>query len=356
MKSLSFTLIISLSALSAQTTPITVRLSSETAPPGGIAQVKLLLTSPKPITTGDVMMDFSSSDFDSVWGIALFSNTGDVGGTAVVNAGQVRVRFTSPHGTFGTDTGYPLMTFAMHISPNAVPGSHVKLTLDAASWIADLVGASVPIEIKPSTVTVGGTVNISNIVPGGGSAPAGTVLSVRGMGFNSGTRIRLDGIGIDSTRVVSPNEMLVKIKDTGTLDGTMFQVQNPDKSMDTYFSYLRGVPVGLSATPLLSVTVPLFSTRTSSAASLTAATSPNDPNSFTAIALQNPNLIDVAITVGQTQLTLHPGQRISRTLAELLGASPAVGTAVQITASQPIQMLGLTGNISQGVVQPVSLF
>lgn len=157
MKSLflSFVITFSASAILAQTAPITVRLSSETAPPGGIAQVKVLLTAPKPITTGDVSMDFSSDEIDSIWGIALFSNTGDVGGTAVVNGGRVNVRFTSPQGTFGANTEYPLMAFAMHISPNALPGSHVNLTLDATSWIADLFGASVPIEIQPATVTVG---------------------------------------------------------------------------------------------------------------------------------------------------------------------------------------------------------
>ncbi|MDQ6699139.1 MAG: hypothetical protein M3Z36_03010 [Acidobacteriota bacterium] len=318
--------------------------------------MKVLLTSPKPITTGDVMMDFSSGDFDSIWGIALFSDTGDVGGSAVVNGGRVNVRFTSPNGTFGTNSGYPLMTFAMHISPNARPGSHTTLTLDATSWIADLFGASVPIEIKPSTVTVGGTVNISNVVPGGGPVAAGSVVSVRGMGFTGNTKVRADGIGVASVRVVSANEIQVKTKNSGTLDGAMFQVQNPDKSMDTYYSYLRGVPVGFSATPLLAATVPLFSIKSSSAAALTVSTSPDDTNSFTGIALQNPNSIDVTVTVGQNQLTLASGRRISLTLAELLGASPAVGTAVQITASQPIQMLGLVGNISQGVVQPVSLF
>ena len=353
---MKFLLVSYFTALSifAQTAPVTVRLSSETAPPGGIAQVKVLLTAPKPITTGDVSMDFSSDTIDSIWGIAVFSDTGDVGGTAVINGGRVNVRFTSPQGTFGTNTAYPLVTFAMHISPNARPGSHVILTLDAASWIADLYGASVPIEIKPSTVTVGGTVNITNVVPGGGSMPAGAILSVRGMGFSRNTKIRMDGVGIDSMRVVSPTEMQVKIKDAATLDGTMFQVENPDKSMDKYYSYLRGVPVGSSATPLLAATVPLFSTRTSAAAPLTVSAL-DDTNTFTGIALQNPNSVDVTVTVGQSQLTLHPGERISRTLAELTGAVPTIG-AVQITASQPIQMLGLIGNISQRTVQPVSLF
>ncbi len=350
-------LVISFSAASlfAQPAPVTVRLSSETAPPGGIAQVKVLLTAPKPITTGDVSMDFSSGEFDSISGIALFSASGDVGGAAVITGRRVNVRFTSPQGTFGTSLDYPLMTFAMHISPNALRGSHVNLTLDAASWIADLYGALTPIEIKPSTVTVGGTVNISNVVPGGGFAPAGTVLSVRGMGFGPNTKVSLGELGISSLRVIGPNELQISTKSSGTLDGAMLQVQNPDKSMDTYYSYLRGVPVGSSATPLLAATVPLFSTKTSAAAPLPVSVG-DDSNSFTAIALQNPNPIDVTVTVGDRQVTLRPGERISRTLAELLGAPSSVGTAVQITASQPIQMLGLIGDTLQGVVNPVSLF
>ena len=39
-------------ARSAQVLPTTIRVSSETAPPGGMAQMKVLLTSPMPISSG----------------------------------------------------------------------------------------------------------------------------------------------------------------------------------------------------------------------------------------------------------------------------------------------------------------
>src|SRR5947207_11306778 len=88
--------------LSAQVAPPTIRVTDEIAPAGGMAQIKVQLTSPKPITTGNMSMDFADGSFDSIDGIALFSGTGDVVGAAVVNGGKVNVRFTSPNGTFGT--------------------------------------------------------------------------------------------------------------------------------------------------------------------------------------------------------------------------------------------------------------
>ena len=38
-------------------TPVTVRITNETVPAGGMAQVKVLLTSPQPITGGGVKFD-----------------------------------------------------------------------------------------------------------------------------------------------------------------------------------------------------------------------------------------------------------------------------------------------------------
>src|SRR4051794_14109865 len=87
----------------AQVAPITLRVSSETAPAGGMAQMKVLMTSPKPITSGGMYMSLADMSFESIDGIALFSDTGDVSGAAVVDGGKVNVQFTSPNGTFGTN-------------------------------------------------------------------------------------------------------------------------------------------------------------------------------------------------------------------------------------------------------------
>src|SRR5947209_17812638 len=86
-----------------------VRVTSETAPPGGMAQVKVLLYSPQPISSGGMDADLSNYSFDSVDGVALFSGTGDVSGTALVNNNRIYVQFTSPKATFGPAGNYPLM-------------------------------------------------------------------------------------------------------------------------------------------------------------------------------------------------------------------------------------------------------
>src|SRR5437762_1403282 len=98
--------------LVAQVAPTTIRVTDEIAPAGGMAQLKVQLTSPKPITTGNMSIDMSGVFFDSIDGIALFSSTGDVAGAAVVNGGRVNVRFTSPNSTFGTSLDYPILTVA----------------------------------------------------------------------------------------------------------------------------------------------------------------------------------------------------------------------------------------------------
>src|SRR5205823_7060655 len=91
----------------------TIRVSSETAPVGGMAQMKLLITSPTPIISGNAAFDMAGVSLDSIDGINLFSATGDVAGAAVVNGNQFNLRFNSPNRTFGSSTDYPLMTAAV---------------------------------------------------------------------------------------------------------------------------------------------------------------------------------------------------------------------------------------------------
>src|SRR5260221_13090505 len=89
-------------AANAQQQTSIVRVTSETAPPGGMAQIKVLLYSPQPISSGGMDVDMSYYSFSSVDGVALFSGTGDVAGTAVVKTGHIYVQFTSPQATCGT--------------------------------------------------------------------------------------------------------------------------------------------------------------------------------------------------------------------------------------------------------------
>ena len=325
--------------------------------------MKVLLTSPMPITSGNMYLDMSGVSFDSIDGIALFSGTGDVVGAAVVNGGLVNVQFTSPNGTFGTGLDYPVLTVALTVGKNTFAGQKFPVILDpTASIWRDLLGTSIPFEFQQGSITVGGSVSITNVVPGGGTLPAGSKYSIFGMGFSPQTKVSVRGLAASTIQYVSPTEFRVTVKDGGVLDGTLIQVQNPDKSSDTYYSYMRGVPAGQSAQPLLSRTVPVFSLNTAFEAVLPPTIS---PDCFTSIALQNPNPASSNITIesrsaagavtGSMNLTLPSGYRISREVSELFGATLPAGGYLHILSTQPIQMLGLLGNDRTGVVLPVSV-
>jgi hypothetical protein len=165
---------------------------------------------------------------------------------------------------------------------------------------------------------------------------------------------------------VSPTQFHVNVKDGGLLDGTLIQVQNPDKSTDSYYSYMRGVPMGSSTRLLLASTVPVFSILTATEAILPPTISPQvNPAYFTGIALQNPSQAAASVTVearsgagallGTTALTIPNGSRFSREVSELFGTTLPTGAYLHVTSSQPVQMVGLLGNDTSGVVVPVAV-
>jgi hypothetical protein len=349
-------------AQSTQSLPVMIRLTSETAPPGGMAQIKAVVYSPQPIMSGLGMLDMGGFDID---GIALFSGTGDVVGTAVVSGGKLKLQIFSPNGTFGSFGGYPLLTVAASVPGNAVPGQQVAVAPDSgSSWSVDVKGVWQPVQLQPGKITVGGSVSITNVVPGGGTLPAGAAFSILGVGFSPLTQVALQGITASSIAYVSPTQILVTLQRAATLDGTLIQVKNPDNSSDSYYSYMRGVLVGQSSDPLLAQTVPIFSTLANTGATLPPTISPQvNPAYFTAVAFQNPSQASATITVqsissgGQVtrsaQVTLGPGHRISREISELLGSTLPTGSYLRVTSTQPVQMLGMLGNHATGVVLPV---
>jgi hypothetical protein len=351
--------------LAAQVAPAEIRVSNETAPAGGMAQIKVSLTSPKPIITGVMSTDLSGSLIDSIDGIAMFNATGDVVGTAVVKSGRISARFTSPKGTIGSTTDYPLLTIAVTLSKFAVPGQKLTIALDpTASFWQDLLGP-VAVSLVPGSITVGGSVSITNVVPGGGMIPAGGTFSVLGMGFSPNTKISVRGLNASSIQYVSPTQFRVTVRETGLLDGTLIQALNPDNSTDNYYSYMRGVPMGVSAQPLLAETVPVFSILTATEAVVPSTISPQvNPSYFTGIALQNPSPAAASVLVearsgagtllGSTVVTIPNGSRFSREASELFGFVLPTSAYMHVISSQPVQLLGLLGNATTEVLLPIA--
>jgi len=342
------------------TKQVSLHVPSEVAPPGGVAQMKFMVTEPTPITSGGPKLAFDATTFDAVLGIELFNPSGDVNGAAVVNGSQVNVFYVTSSGAQGTD--YPIMTIALRVRPDAAPGTQTLFGLDPSStWTLGLLGTATLQPTAPATVTVGGTISITNVVPGGGFLPAGSVVSIQGIGFQAKTQVQLNAIKASSITVVSPNEIQFTLAQDTRMTGQKIQVVNPDGSQDTYFCYMRGIPLFQSAVPLLAKTVPIFSSVTHSSA-LYAPMGFLLPNQVSGIAVQNPSLAPAVVTIshysapnvlaGSSTLNVPPGYRFIAETSELTGAAPRFSSYVVVTSTQPVQSFGFIADQSSSTLFP----
>jgi hypothetical protein len=331
-----------------------VHIPSESVPPGGTLQVKFLLTEPRPVTsTGS---SFYLGD-NSINGVSVWSSTGVAGGVAVVRNQYLYFQAIDPTGVLGMGTDYPFLTFTSNVAASASPGSHSTL---AWSSDASLIGPNGPFLLtsKPGTLTVGGSVNIRGVYPGGGTWPAGTVIKVLGLGFSSQTRIQTP-VKYSSISI-TPQEIDLTLNEQTTLDSQSFQVVNPDGSSDTYYSYLRGAPIHPPSRSFLQTVEPAFPLKTGAVATIGPLPA-FAASQYCALALQNPTGGPLVVTL---QLSSQPGQssmvvlpsttRVVDELSVLLnGLVPQPGDTLRITATSPVQILGILVDEQTGTALPV---
>ena len=340
---------------------VSLHIPDESVPPGGVVQMKFMVTEPTPITSGGPR--FASPAGALVRGIHLFNPTGDVNGVAMVNGSQVSIAYVTSSGTQGSD--YPIMTVAFQMPASASVGTKSQFTLDPSStWSLGLLGTASMKPISPATITVGGSISISDVVPGGGLLPAGTVVSIQGIGFQAGTQVQLSGFAASSISVVSPQEIQIVLAAPTDMTGKKIQVVNPDGSQDTYFSYLRGASLGQSNRPLLSSAVPIFSSLTHVEAVFAPAALAST-SQFSGVAVQNPSLEPATVTftllsstdapLGSSTVVIPSGYRMMRESSELaLGVTPPPGSYLKVSADHSIQLFGFLGDDALGTVLPVT--
>jgi hypothetical protein len=336
-------------------------IPNESAPPGGVVQMKFMVTEPTPISTGRPVGYFDPATFDGFLGFQLFNSAADVNGVALIEGNRVQIQYISSSGLQGTD--YPVMTMALHVRQDAVPGTRSLFSLDPSStWTLGDLGVTTLKPVPPAIITVGGSVSITNVVPGGGILPAGAVVSIRGLGFQPKTQVQLNAIKSSSIQLISPNEIQFTLAQTTNMTGQKIQVVNPDGSQDTYFSYLRGIPFRQSNQPLLAHAEPIFSAMTYSMAAFNAV-APASALQFTGVAMQNPSPSTAIVSVslysaagtlmGTSVIAIPSGYRLMNEISELTqGAAPVPGSYLVVSASQPIQVFGFTGDIAAGTVVP----
>lgn len=330
-----------------------VRTPSERVPAGSTFQTKFLLTQPRPIGSGGSVLDIGAFQVD---GVSIFSPLGDAVGAAVWGNGFLTVNVISPSGDYGSNLDYPFMTVTMTVPPTTPAGSTFPLGLVSGNYI----GPSGPLTLtdpKPGTLTIGGSISIHNITPGGGTWPSGTVVKIEGTGFSPATKLTAK-MRMSPITYISPTEIHFTLLDTATtMDMMALTAQNPDGSLVTYYSYLRGVPVSTPASPLLRRTDPVFPGQTRGIA--TYQVPALGQGQFAAIAVQNPTQGPVVVTF-QLQSTgaisthtLPIGGRIMDEISSLLGSTVSPSDSVIVSATSGVQILGLIGDEIQGTAIPL---
>jgi IPT/TIG domain-containing protein len=345
-------------------TAVSLKILNARAPAGGVMQLNVTLTEPTPILVGQGVISFSS--VGSVLGVALFSPAGvlsDVVGTAVIGAGGVTLRSSSPSAQFGSVAGTPILAVAIGVPATTPVGTRGALSMDlATSLFLDPAGTPYPQTVKNGSFVIGGTLNVGNVSPALGLLPAGSTVTVQGMGFLSGAIVEIDDVPVASTTFVSPTELLATIAAPADLYGRDVTVINADLARASYYAYPRTAWLAPSAHRLLAATDPIFSPlRFSRAVWANTARA----GQFVALALQNAvgtapanvtvELRTAARVIASTPVPLPAMSRIERDLSELFPGTAVPADAVLAVRSDiPVQMLGMLGDDAAGTIEPLT--
>ncbi|HSK43985.1 MAG TPA: hypothetical protein VLA83_08880 [Candidatus Binatia bacterium] len=361
-------------------------------PPGGIFQFQLSNTEPKPIGHGSTRPQVPTGP---VRGVAVNDPSGKAAGIAVIDTSvspsNIKIQLSSPDALLGTDITYPVITLSMPLSNGLTPGTTFPLSIDTANTsLFDSTKAYTTLEFAPGTLTIAPVSSpyVSDVLPAGGLLADRTLIKVFGDGFNANTRVSIEGTTIilpaDQT-LVSAKEIDVKIcngtvaatatvcPNNGTtmqLDGERVRVKDTGTNFVLeYYTYLRADDVaGSSANALVNLIHPMFSRLTYLSATIPLV---NSGTQFTGLSLQNTDsqnagvkieLLDASnASLANTSfilpgLTGTAGKKITRdVIADWFPSPPAGATQarVTVTSGPAIQVLGMLGDTSTGVVTPV---
>ena len=360
---------------------VSLSVQSPTVPPGGTLQVQVFVTEPNPILKGRQGMKLGSARaalvpaalspdaslapaaiLGSIRDAAVYSPTGDTDGIAVGKNGSTQLFFNSPLTTFGTELDTPVMTIAVPVTTGAKVGQTVPLTLDASNSLYYSPNSKLyAVELKSGTMTVGGTMAVSDVTPGGGTVQPGTVIAIKGVGFDASCAVDINEAKIASTEFISSTLLHVTLSQAFSIRGARVRVTKSNNEKVTYYPYQRSTAVGKSTHALIASSMPLFAQTTWKLGYFHPTL---QGTIFTGLALQNLNAVKANVVLqlksktgsllATKNITLGVNSSMTRDLKEHFpGASPATGTSVSVSSDQPIQMLGMLADDSTSIVLPI---
>ena len=367
-----------------------MKVLDTSVPAGGIFQFQLSNTEPKPIGHGSTRPQVPSGP---VRGVAVNDPSGHAAGIAVVNGSNIAIQLISPDVSplLGTNITYPVVTMSMPLSGTLTPGQTFPISIDTAntSFFSDPSTKYTTLEFAPGTLKIApaGSPYVSDLTPAGGLLPDRQLIKIFGAGFNTNTRVSIEGTTIvpaDAT-LINSGEIDVRIcngtvADTATvcpnnggtfqLDGERVRIKDQNTNfIIEYYTYLRADDVaGSSATTLVTFVHPMFSRQTYLDATIPLI---NTASQFTGLALQNTSGTDDGIKVellDSNNASLSPaatfsfilpaGKKIARDVIQdwFGGTVPAGAAKVRMTVTSglaPVQALGMLGDKNAGTVLPV---
>lgn len=339
-----------------------LRTPDETVAPGGVLQVKLELTDPRPITTGGGGWGFA--DYNQYLGFAVSSPSGDAAAVGVRRGASLRVLMQSPSGDLGTSpAGYPILTATLAVPANAPVGRRSALTLGDTTFLQP-DGSPYTHSFRAGVATVATGAWVSNVTPGSRLVRAGETIVIVGNGFVPGTIAQLGDnpdIPLSAVRVIDARRIEVVPAQDVVMHGLQVRLDIPSPRQRLfYYAYQRTSPLGGSTDPLIGAVEPAFPRQfwRSAAVRFPAPAT----GAVYGVALQNEDdtpttvslsLADGGLVHGPLQFVLPANARESRSLAEVFGASCAEGCVLRMTSSTPIQLFGLAGDRAADAVTPV---
>ena len=279
---------------------LSVVVSAPSVAPGANAQVRLTLATPHAISSGSVAFDFDPAVFGPVIAVDAFSANGDQNGRAEITGNHIAADFNSATGGLGRLPGVPLLVITLPVLSTATNGSTSSIVLEQGDTIwKDAAGNLFTPAAKPAQFKIGGAFSIDGVTPGGGMLSSGTTVRINGRGFTQSSTVHIDSVVLASTTFIGPQEIDITLAAPTDVTGRRVVVQNPDGTQADFYPALRGTVISnpyelRSADPNALFTFPQQTYLTGSY------------EGWGALALQNPTLQSVDVSIGYTSVVCQP--------------------------------------------------
>ena len=218
-----------------------IRVTSETVPAGGFAQIKFFIDAPTAITSGSVKANFDPAVFDTVRFVSVFSATGDAYGSAEPKGNTVNILFQSPSGGLGRSPDLPVLTIQVPVRAGIPNGTNstAQFSVSTTAW-QGLAGATFTPQFSAASVTVGAAVSMARLHPGAGLLPAGTIVAVEGTGFKPGTMLQVAGVASGPVIFLDTTHLQLPLLASADLQGKHVTIYNPGEPVIDFYPDLQG--------------------------------------------------------------------------------------------------------------------